>query len=74
MPKRFLFTFGKLGIDKTVVDYDEYDTILDTYIVENKSLDKSPGNIFSAERLGEKAGNLVTNFINGLLGESTTSP
>jgi hypothetical protein len=63
------FTVGKLGIDKTVVDHDEYDTILDTYIVDNKSLDKSIENIFSTEGLGEKAGNLVTNFINGLFGE-----
>jgi hypothetical protein len=63
------FTISKLSIDKIVVDYDEYDAILDTYIEENRSLDKSLENIFSTKRLGERAGNLVTDFINGLLGE-----
>jgi len=63
------FTIGKLGIDATVADYDEYDTILDAYVVENKTLDKSIENIFSTEGLGKKAGNLVTGFINDLLGE-----
>jgi hypothetical protein len=63
------FTVDKLGIDKTVADYDEYGAILETYIAENKSLDKSLENIFSTERLGERAGNLVTDFIHGLLEE-----
>jgi hypothetical protein len=63
------FTIGKLGIDETVVDYDEYDTLLDTYIVESKSLDNSIENILSTEKLGERAGNLVTDFINDLFGE-----
>jgi hypothetical protein len=63
------FTATKLGIDKTVVGYDEYDTILDAYIVENKSVDKSIENIFSTDGLGERAGSLVTNFINSLFGE-----
>ena len=63
------FTLAKLGIEETPADYDEYDAILDAYIAESRTLGKSLENIFSAEHLGEQAGNLVTDFINGLLGE-----
>jgi hypothetical protein len=63
------FTTSKLGIDKMVVNHYEYGATLDTYIEENreidKSLDKSLDNIFSTKKLG----NLVNDFINGLLGE-----
>ncbi|MDR1901647.1 MAG: hypothetical protein LBQ88_05105 [Treponema sp.] len=63
------FTLSKLGIAETVDDYGDYDTILDEYLAESKSIDKSIENILSAERLGETAANLVTEFINGLFGE-----
>jgi hypothetical protein len=62
-------TISKLGIDGTVVDYDEYDAILDTYIAESKSLGKNLENIFSTENLGKKASDLVTDFVDGLFGE-----
>jgi hypothetical protein len=63
------FTLSKLGIAETVNDYSDYDTILDEYIAESTSIDKSIENILSTERLGETVGNLVTDFFNGLFGE-----
>jgi hypothetical protein len=63
------FTLSKLGITETVDDYSDYDTILDEYLAESKSIDKSIENILSAEKLGETAGNLVTEFIKGLFVE-----
>jgi hypothetical protein len=63
------FTLNKLGVEKPINDYDDYDTALEEYIVESTSFDQSIENIFSTEKLGETAGNLVTEFINNLFGD-----
>jgi hypothetical protein len=63
------FTLNKLGIEETADDYKEYDIILDKYIVKNNSIDKSIENILSAENLGERAGDLVTDWLSDLFGE-----
>jgi hypothetical protein len=62
------FTLDKLGVEKTINNVDDYDAILDEYIVESKSLDKTIENILTTKNMGEKVGNLVTDFINDLFG------
>ena len=62
------YTIGKLGIEKTVADRNEYDAAINAYLAESRSLNRSIENIFSTENLGERAGNLVTDFINRLFG------
>ncbi|GHV87497.1 hypothetical protein AGMMS50255_7930 [Spirochaetia bacterium] len=67
------FTLNKLGIEKTINNVGDYDAILDEYIVENNSLDKTIENLLSTKNMGEKVGNFVTDFvtdfINDLLGD-----
>jgi hypothetical protein len=62
------FTTGKLGIDATVNDYDEYSLVLDTYLEESQNLDRSIENILSPNKLGGVVGDLVTDFLEGLFG------
>ena len=57
------YTVSRLGIDKEIANQNEYETIIDAYLVQSKSIDKS------IENIGEHAGNVFGNIINSLLGK-----